>query len=343
MNGECHFTPHPTMGGEHWHSSESRFCPDCGCAKKDAPSLCGRYRSDLKKKEAKQAMADKASAMAPYTLQSDRTPKQWTHKYSRHLFELWVDYIAGIESPMADPPFGRWYPGETRKIPLKMEDGKWGRQDVSWPLLRGSPEHIALRNGGHVYGRQFYWQREWAEKVFDRIIRRQYISSKQKSSIVRRLKDKHGDHYGRYFCDQDQHGADCLYGNQYGYIADGEFSPVNLGELGPAYKQACSFCGEGLAAGSIDPLDDAVALKETWPDANYKDDAICGSELCQEASDWATGKNRMLIVEARKYKVTANRPKDVTLNKYPPELRGSLILARYLDFQARYTEARENP
>lgn len=316
------FAPLTCFFSDEAESQSAKFCPDCGCAKDDASRVCSKYQKDQETIAEYRQTSEEMLALVPY--QDD------------YLKELWADYFAVVLKQMSHGVFGRWTERSFREVALKLKNGSWGLQKVSYPLLKGSIQQITYRR--HYYGKTWYWQREWADMVFARIEKKQYLSRKQIQSIVARLIAKHGHHDGQYYCEASR---SMVQDSKWGTWASGPFCPVNHGTQGPAYKDACYICNEGLAAGVIYPSEtQGQRLYDEWPDSAeiQYGTSICNSPVCQEADGWLAGKNNVLIREARKLNVTPNRPAKVTLEKYPEEVRGSLILARYLDFQARYTD-----
>jgi len=326
---ECYF------GTDADHKS-AKFCPECGCAKEDASRVCLKYKKDQETISEYRQISQEMLELVPY-------PEQTSASYDKQLVqqrlrETWADYFAIVVKQINHTLFGRWDRFSSRTIPLKLADGSWGTQKVDYPPLRGSIEQITSIKQGQ-YGRQYYWQREWAEMVLDRLSKKRYLSAKQFESIVSHLIAKHGRHNGQYYClgYQDSRSVNIEYAN----FASGPFCPVNLGVPGPAYKEVCRVCNEGIASGVIYPSQSYDGrLYEEWPDTREINwfAAVCGSSVCEEVADWLEQKNKVLVEEAKKYQIPQNRPAKVTLEKYPEELRGSLILSRYLDFQARYTE-----
>ena len=246
-------------------------------------------------------------------------------------------YIGGVE-----PPYVPQYKDYTA-------DDMYRRCGI----LRGSYESISWRNR---YGANHY-RRDYTQYFLDWYAKRYnvYISD----SFVEKVIDRHKKKFGQYSLAKNEADAHWL---NYKYCDHTPeiFTPVILGKNKPAEPVYC-VCGELISAKYIKPDGKNLThLEDSWYDEfdgglqDRVDSCYMRFELIQPSYPETCGHTRCnqvmrylkkdpdVLQDYKKLKIRANIPTKDILNKQHPEYKGTFVLARYLDFRARYIDGSEN-
>lgn len=230
-------------------------------------------------------------------------------------------------------------------------DGKWPTltERDDWPK-RNFPPHpghtkvIAAKKYGRYNSRyRFYLSREMAGLIFQRLSKKMYVSE----ALERRITDRMDGKYGK----MNGHGHAIPQRWQYGMLFEGPFTPVEMQTAKPAAPIHCSICGALVGALSLNTgsghalggrlLDNWGEYLRMWHSVALRQRRVCESPACAQIAQWRDTGHSGILEQTRAMNIKANRPAKATLAKYPTEIQGPLVLSRYLDYEARYQERKE--
>jgi len=330
---------------------KANFCAECGKSKSEASLFCKEVIAQNARKKKEKKIRDSC----PYK-------ERWEKNRRTELLDAWVfnEYennkhymVRMYKKKNGEWPklFEEWLEeGNYKPIPWTLKSGKNKGEVVDRgdkleqyrEYQQSFPEEYKNYHPGAVVvmGKEYnLHQRNWIfnyeVKLLTKIAQQQYISI----SLLERIKD----HFERKY--RDSNSARDMMTNfanpsnrKFGTYASGPFTPINLHTRKPEHISYCEVCGDPISVlyFNLTEDDDHFDLEEEWDVKEFaQKNLVCGNTLCNEVIQYQKG-DLSNYVNQKTWDIKPQRISQKKLHEIPKELRGTAILARFIDFEARY-------